>query len=147
MANSLGIVKKSRPGDDIDAYCGKCKEVRTHAIVALSSQGGVDRVQCRTCQGNHKYKPAASAGAEGSRKSGSTRTRAAAGTRETRGRRSAEAAAADLTPAKDYSMRERFRVGDRIAHPRFGLGLVIDERSGKIDVRFGKEVRTLVHSI
>ena len=146
MANALGIVKKSRPGDDVDAYCGKCKEVRTHAIVALNSQSGIDRVQCRTCQGNHKYKPAPSDGASSLRKSGTTRTRAA-GTRETRGRRGAEAAGADLAPAKDYSMRERFRVGDRITHPRFGVGLVIDERSGKIDVRFGKEVRTLVHSI
>ena len=144
MANSLGIVKKLRPGDDVDAYCGKCKDVRTHAIVALNSSGIADRVQCRTCSGNHKYKPAP---ADGARKTGATRTRAATGTREPRGRRAAEAAAVDLTPAKDYSMRERFRVGDRIAHPRFGVGLVIDERSGKIDVRFGKEVRTLVHSI
>src|SRR4029453_9296985 len=136
MANSLGIVKKSRPGDDVDAYCGKCKDVRTHAIVALNSQSGIDRVQCRTCQGNHKYTPAPTDGASNLRKS--TRTRAAAGRRQTRGRRGAEAAA-DLAPAKDYSMRERFRVGDRITHPRFGVGLVIDERSGKIDVRFGKE--------
>jgi hypothetical protein len=114
--------------------------------MALNSQGGIDRVQCRTCHGNHKFKPAPGDAAAGSRKP-ATRSRAAAGTREPRGRRGAEAAAADLTPAKDYSMRERFRVGDRIAHPRFGVGLVIDERSGKIDVRFGKEVRTLVHSI
>ena len=42
MANALGIVKKSRPGDDVDAYCGKCKEVRTHAIVALNSQSGIE---------------------------------------------------------------------------------------------------------
>jgi hypothetical protein len=146
MANPLGIVKKSRPGDDVDAYCGKCKDVRTHAIVALNSHGGIDRVQCRTCQGNHKFKPAPGDGASGSRKSGTTRTRAV-GARETRGRRGADASGADLAPAKDYSMRERFRVGDRITHPRFGVGLVIDERSGKIDVRFGKEVRTLVHSI
>jgi hypothetical protein len=64
-------------------------------------------VQCRTCQGNHKYKPAPSDGASSLRKSGTTRTRAT-GTRETRGRRGAEAAGADLAPAKDYSMRERF---------------------------------------
>jgi hypothetical protein len=42
-------------------------------------------------------------------------------------------------------MHERFAVGDRLEHPKFGTGLVVEVRSGKIDVKFGKEMKVLVH--
>jgi len=127
MVNAIGIVKKLRPGDDLDTYCGRCKEEREHAIVALNAQGGVERVQCRTCQSNHLY-----------RAPKTTRTRS---TKE-----KSAASVVETGPARAYSMQTRFRVGERIAHPKFGVGTVIDERYGKIDVRFGKEMRTLIHA-
>ncbi len=127
MVNAIGIVKKLRPGDDIDTYCGKCKEEREHAIVALNTQGGIERVQCRTCQSNHLFRAPKT----------STRTRS---TKEK------NAPVVETGPARAYSMQTRFRVGERISHPKFGLGTVIDERYGKIDVRFGKELRTLIHA-
>jgi len=128
MPNSIGIVKKLRPGDDVDTYCGRCKEDRVHAIIALNAQGEVERVMCRTCQSNHLYRE----------KKKSTRTKS---TRE-----KGASPVVETGPARDYSMQVRFRVGERISHPKFGLGTVIDERSGKIDVRFGKDVRTLIHA-
>ena len=128
MVNAIGIVKKLRPGDDIDTYCGRCKEEREHAIVALNAQGGIERVQCRTCQSNHLYRAPKT-----STKTRSTREKGAPVLVET-------------GPARAYSMQTRFRVGERISHPKFGVGIVIDERYGKIDVRFGKEVRTLIHA-
>ena len=42
-------------------------------------------------------------------------------------------------------MQDRFKVGDRIEHPKFGLGLVVEERNGKIDVKFGRELKTLIN--
>ena len=126
MVNAIGIVKKLRPGDDIDTYCGKCKEEREHAIVALNVQGGIERVQCRTCQSNHLFRAPKT----------TTRTRSTKGA----------VAVVESGPARAYSMQTRFRVGERISHPKFGLGTVIDERYGKIDVRFGKEMRTLIHA-
>jgi hypothetical protein len=128
MSNSIGIVKKLRTGDDVDTYCGKCKETREHAIVALNPAGGIERVQCRTCSSNHLYRD--------KQKKPAKAARAAR----------AEPVVADAGPARAYSMQERFRAGERISHPKFGLGLVIDERPGKIDVRFGKEMRTLIHA-
>jgi hypothetical protein len=129
MVNAIGIVKKLRPGDDVDSYCGKCKEEREHAIVALNEQGGIERVQCRTCQSTHLYR---------------NKQKASAKTRSTKEK--SVAAAVETGPARTYSMQSRFRIGERISHPKFGLGTVIDERSGKIDVRFGKDVRTLIHA-
>ena len=129
MVSAIGIVRKLQPGDDINTWCGKCKCEREHVILALKAAGGVERVQCRTCESNHLFRAA---------KAITSRTRT---TREKSG-----SAAEDTGPAKEYSMQARFRVGDRISHPKFGLGTVIEQRQGKIDVKFGREVRVLVHS-
>jgi hypothetical protein len=131
MVSAIGIVKKQQAGDDVNTLCGKCKCEREHVILALKTDGSIERVQCRTCQSNHLFRASKSA-------SSSARTRT---TRE-----KASAAGEDTGPAKDYSMQSRFRVGDRIAHPRFGIGLVVEQRPGKIDVKFGRELRILVHA-
>jgi hypothetical protein len=131
--NSLGIVKRLQLGGDIDAYCGKCKEIREHVIAALSAQGGVERVQCRTCQSNHIYK-------EKQAKAASTRTSTRVSRKDTGS--TAEASG----PIRAYSMQEKFQIGDRVEHSKFGLGVVVESRSGKIDVKFGRELRILVHA-
>jgi hypothetical protein len=131
--NALGIVKRPQLGGDVDAYCGKCKVIREHVIAALSAEGKIERVQCRTCQSNHLYR-------ERQSRTASSRT-------------TARASKKDLLhpsqqngPLRAYSMQERFSVGDRVEHPKFGLGLVVEVRSGKIDVKFGREVKTLIHA-
>jgi hypothetical protein len=132
-SNAIGIVKKLSPGDDIDTRCGKCKEERVHAIVSLKPTGDIERVQCRTCHSTHLYRAArattkrvSSSSASGTRKSGS--------------------AVVPTGTTQPYSMQQRYQVGDQISHPTFGLGLVVEERQGKIDVRFGRETRTLIHA-
>lgn len=129
--DSLGIVKRPQLGGDIDAYCGKCKEVREHVIAALSPSGQVERVQCRTCQGNHMYRE---------RKSTTTRTTTRASKKET------DSVVVPLGPPHAYSMHEKFAVGDRIEHPKFGSGVVVEVRASKIDVKFGRELKTLIHA-
>ena|SRR5262245_577751 len=129
--DSLGIVKRPQLGGDIDAYCGKCKEVREHVIAALSPSGQVERVQCRTCQGNHLYRE---------RKSTTSRTSTRASKKET------DQVVEPTGPAHTYSMHEKFVVGDRIEHPKFGSGVVVEVRAGKIDVKFGRELKTLIHA-
>lgn len=134
MMNALGIVQKLRPGDDVDAKCGKCNDVRTHAIIALTPQGQIERVQCRTCGGNHKYRnPVA-------KRTTSTSTRSG-GSGRTSG-----SALVPTGPTKPYSPRESFQIGDQISHPNFGIGLVSDVRATKIDVKFGREVKILIHA-
>lgn len=128
--NSLGIVKKHQIGGDIDAYCGKCKETREHVIAAMSATGRVERVQCRTCQSNHLYRE---------RKTTTTRST----TRTSK--KDASSSVESSGPPRAYSMQARFAVGDRVEHPKFGAGLVIEVRAGKIDVKFGREMKTLVH--
>jgi len=131
--NALGIINRPQLGGDIDAYCGRCKEIREHVIAALNSQGGIERVQCRTCQSNHLYR-------ERQAKTASTRT-------SNRTLKKDSIMAIDESgPLRTYSMNERFAVGDRVEHPKFGVGVVVEVRFAKIDVKFGKEVKTLIHA-
>ncbi len=136
MQNTLGIISKPQLGGDVETHCGRCKDTREHVIAAVSATGAIERVQCRTCQSNHIYRIK-----KATTRTASTRTRSSApGSKKTLAE--LEQAAG---PARPYSMQSRFKVGERIEHPKFGTGLVIEERSGKIDVKFGRELKTLVN--
>jgi len=133
LKNSLGIVKRSQVGGDVDAYCGKCKEVREHVIAAINPDGSIGRVECRTCRSNHIYRE---------RPSRTATTRSS-----TRGaKKESVPVIEEVGPLRAYSMQERFVAGDRVDHPKFGVGVVVEVRAGKIDVKFGREVKTLIHA-
>lgn len=133
MKNSLGIVKRSQVGGDVDAHCGKCKEVREHVIVVINDDGSIGRVECRTCHSNHIYR-------ERSFRAATTRSSA-------RGAKKESAPVIEkIGPLRAYSMQEKFVAGDRVEHPKFGVGVVVEVRAGKIDVKFGREIKTLVHA-
>lgn len=136
MQNSLGIIKRPQLGGDVETYCGRCKDSREHVIAALNAQGEIERVQCRTCQSNHIYREKKVA-----TKTASTRTRSSA----TPTKKTIAEMEMSAGPARPYSMQQRFKVGERIEHPKFGTGLVVEERSGKIDVKFGRELKTLIN--
>jgi hypothetical protein len=136
MVNSNGIVRKIRLGDDVSTRCGRCKEERSHQVVALGAGGAPERVICRTCGSDHKYR-APKAFGERRSSTGSTRARA-------------ERGAVEYDPAQhvalQYSPKEVYSPGLFISHPKFGTGKVIEARPGKIDVKFGSELRTLLHA-
>jgi hypothetical protein len=131
--NPLGIVKRPQLGGDVDAYCGKCKEIREHVIAALKGPDKIERVQCRTCQSNHLYRE---------RQPSTSSTRGATRASKKDSPRTVEGNG----PLRAYSMQERFDVGDRVEHPKFGLGIVVEVRSVKIDVKFGRDLKTLIHA-
>lgn len=49
-------------------------------------------------------------------------------------------------PALDYDPRETFRVGERLRHPRFGDGRVVEVRAGQVVVELAGERKTLAHA-
>ena len=129
MINPITTIKKLRLGDDVTTYCGKCKEERLHVVVSFSTQGVVDRVQCRTCHGTHLYKQ-----------------QKAAVPRTVKGSSARSVVTNDNLPVRNYSAKECFSVGDRISHSKFGSGTVTEVRPGKIHVRFDRDERILVHA-
>jgi len=131
---SLGIVKRPQLGGEVETRCGKCKEIREHVIAALKENGEIARVECLTCRSNHIYREA------------KTTTRTTSGRGTTRGTKKDGASGDSPGPLRAYSMQERFSIGDRLEHQKFGLGVVIDVRASKIDVKFGRELKTLIHA-
>ena len=45
----------SRLGDDIDDYCSRCRRTTDHSIVVMAAED-VEKVRCRTCNFEHKYR-------------------------------------------------------------------------------------------
>ena len=44
-----------RLGDDIDDYCSRCQRTTDHSVVVMAGEE-VQKVRCRTCTFEHKYR-------------------------------------------------------------------------------------------
>src|SRR4030095_1296078 len=124
------LYRKPRVGQEINAYCGKCKTERTHIVAAMDAEI-VRKVTCSMCKGTHNYKEQAPVKPA----ERATRTRSATGSRQSK---QANTFAIDpKRPVKSYDMNNNFAAGDVINHPKFGLGSVeVSFPPNKIEVRF-----------
>ena len=130
-------IKRLRPGDVTETYCGRCKAERTHQVVALNADGVPANVICRTCGGQHRFHVKKDLNAPSA--TGGTRRRAGASAERTR-------EAPPAGPARPYSPQGVYAAGEWVEHSKFGRGLVKQARGGKIEVRFDSESRVLVHA-
>ena len=121
---SMASSKKYSVGAEVEAHCGSCKLNRLHVIETLKSDGNINRVMCRTCDGSHLFR----------------RPKSEAGKKASAKRRKAGAVMvtdAELKKAKPYAMDGVFKAGDIIKHPTFGPGKVLEVKSGgRIEVGF-----------
>ena len=129
-------MSSSLVGQDLDAWCNKCKLELAHVVVAMKS-GYPARVQCKTCQNTHAYRQ----GPPGTRKGRVKRPPPKSDFElATEGR--------DLDQAIPYGMDKAFEKGDLINHSKLGIGLVtgmIDPT--KMDVLFADGVKRMAHSL
>ena len=44
-----------RLGDDVDDHCSRCKRTTDHSVVAMAGEE-VQKVRCRTCGYEHKFR-------------------------------------------------------------------------------------------
>ena len=51
----MSINRRKRPGDDLDAYCTRCKRDFTHTILSMADQETPERVRCNTCGSEHRF--------------------------------------------------------------------------------------------
>ncbi|MET0645588.1 MAG: hypothetical protein ABW208_03145 [Pyrinomonadaceae bacterium] len=129
-------IKKIRPGDDTDNYCGRCKAERAHQVIALNADGVPATVICRTCGGQHRFRVQKEAGSN-----------PAPGRTGRKVRESAALARDEPTgPLRDYSPRGVYATGEWVEHTKFGRGKVTQARAGKIEVKFESGNRLLVHA-
>jgi hypothetical protein len=113
-------------GNDIEAYCTKCKLLLNH-IILVERDNAVSRVKCKTCGSEHNYRSAVPSpknplvsphpAREKKGKSGLSNTASAQW----------ESKKNDLNPnnpVKIYRTQDTFRLKDVIQHHVFGLGFV-----------------------
>ena len=127
-------IKKLRPGDDTETFCGRCKAERAHQVVALNADGTPASVICRTCGNQHRYRQKKEPTAPASQNTGRRTRTPAEPTRE-----------APTGRVRPYSPKEIYSTGEWVEHPKFGQGKVTQARSGKMEVRFESGSRLLVH--
>lgn len=140
-----------RAGQEIDAWCTKCKLDLTHRIIAVAG-GKPARVECRTCNSAHNYRaPKTGVVAEVVRAARPPTKASAAAAAKARKARAAEEHVAVVPPpgarVLPYRMTERFPRDQWMVHKTFGNGVVLSELAdNKIEVRFDSGVRILVHN-
>lgn len=137
-------------GKEILSFCNKCKLTLAHIIVTMKSHTDADKVMCKTCKGTHTFKdPSAtkkSATPKVAKITGMKLGKAKAKSTQTVEELWTSAMNRTTRHSKEYSIKGIFEVGDLIAHPTFGPGIVERILDGsKIEVIFRDDFRTLVH--
>lgn len=117
------MFRKLAVGSEIDSYCGRCKMVLNHAVVAMVDDQP-RRVRCLTCQSEHNHRGVTTS------KSRNTATKTKTSTRRTKSsaasRWQMEAASWGGDDVKPYSVFGTFEINDWVKHASFGNGKVIE---------------------
>ncbi len=124
--------RKLSAGDIIEARCTRCRAVTNHRIVAMIEEKVV-RVECNTCGGVHNYyspekegktpKTGSSVSAERKKEAAPRKTASSKGSSYLA---EWESLCAGMEPERaiPYDINGKFKAGDLVGHPVFGLGLV-----------------------
>jgi hypothetical protein len=141
------------PGDEVEAWCTRCRMNLNHVVVAVVGTG-IEKVQCLTCNGYHKYyvpkregsRPSKGGSASDTPGSGrSLKVDKTAASRDKAGREWATAMRempGQIEPVP-YRVQDSYGADDFIQHPVFGTGKVLDILGrDKIEVVFegGKKI-------
>lgn len=146
--SSIPLYGKPKVGGDALSYCGRCKLELAHVIVAMLDSTTPIKVICKTCKTEHRYKSPikVSKSAKKTPGTGGTRRITSSNHGEVWEKVMAERTAkAHL----NYSPKDKFKVGDCLIHPTFGLGLVeeVKDSANKIVVLFREGEKILVHGL
>ena len=117
---SAADYKGLKVGDEVNAWCTKCLEMRMHKIKSIDPKGEkVPRVVClcpEKTERNYRPHPPKS------RMKKQAKARPTDGANPWRSMREG----ADITQARVYTIHEHFITGDVIDHRRYGIGFVLE---------------------
>jgi hypothetical protein len=112
--------------------------------IEVASGDKITRVHCNTCKSQHAFRPKPPGRTTSERKAGgSSRI-----SKEMTPREEYESLMRGKNPAaaRRYVLADRFKAGEVIKHPQFGIGVVKNLKDGdKIQVAFADAPRILVH--
>ncbi len=139
-----------KAGDEVDAWCTKCRMDLLHRIIAVVA-GAPKRVECQTCHSPHNYRAPKGAAASATRGTTAAKKKtksATGGARATKAINEWESLIAGKSAAafRPYSISARFEPTQLIRHKKFGDGYVLEVLAdGKINVVFREGQKLLVH--
>jgi hypothetical protein len=149
---------------DLFTYCTKEKIDTWHVVMNHNNNGIVDRVKCKACGSEHRYRSTKMAAAAKKTPVGTTLIKRSNGmtmkvdgpsTRKMSAAKAAESAADSdkvwLNGLKQWGDREvpafdptvPLTIGQVVNHPVFGKGVVQGRRENRVDVLFKDGVKTL----
>lgn len=130
-------------GSEVDSWCTRCKLMLAHTVVAMVD-GTIEKVECKTCSGKHKYRPNIPKSRQ--KKASTTKKKV------TRRRKKDPAViweealeGKDMSQSQTYAMDAEFAAEQVLDHPTFGIGLITEVRAeGKMEVLFKDGPKLLV---
>jgi hypothetical protein len=131
------MLEKRAVGENISAYCAKCRSSSDHIITVMAADGeDVEKVKCRSCGSAHKYRTSADAKSSRVVKKKATAVETAeilweSCLSQARGKE------------RSYDMLGKYRVGDVVLHTTFGKGVVRKTYYNKCDVLFKDKERLM----
>lgn len=131
------------------AFCKKCDADRYHVVVAHTSAKAA-KIKCEVCGSQKSYTLPKAAGTKSAKTGKVVRTRGANSESARRSSHNAEYEA--MVNAQQsgketvYSIKGKFKINEKINHPKFGVGVVRGVHQEKVEVVFADEVRNLVHN-
>lgn len=125
-------------GADVESWCGKCKEMRLHHIVAML--GDLPKqVSCAMCKSRHGYRSEPLHRGETAKKDPKTPPRSPAINAEARRQRELRQkleSELDAVASKVFDPKDNFKSGQVIVHPKYGRGKIETVLKGSVLVRF-----------
>lgn len=136
--------KRIGVGTEIESWCGKCKEMRTHSIVAMIGESP-KQVICVSCHSkhNHRAEPPARARAAGAGDEPSTPAATRERSRREELRRDLQRELNASIEVRSFDPKEEFKRGEIISHPTYGRGKIENVLRDSLLVRFVEGLRPL----
>jgi hypothetical protein len=141
-------------GSELESWCGKCKEMTTHNIVAMVGDHA-KQVICQVCSSRHEFRTEPPARHRQAAKSASGEAGAAATGGARRGNEDRELAKrqeakrqlqkelSEAVNPRPFDPKGRYKAGEIITHPEHGRGKIENVLRGSLLVRFLEGLRGL----
>ena len=128
-----------RVGGEVEAWCGKCGDMKTHHIVAMVGDEP-KQVICQSCNSHHAYRtgPARKRATDALPESTASRPSAPnpEAAKKAEAQRNLAEEVATATNVRSFNPKERYKAGEIISHVEYGRGKVENVLRSSLLVRF-----------
>ena len=127
------------------AFCKKCDADRYHVVVAHTT-ARTAKIKCEVCGSQKSYSLPKAAGTSAKPKTTRPRTGTETARRSSHNAEYENLMSSEAGKESPYSIKGKFKLNEKISHPKFGLGVVRGVHQEKVEVIFADEVRNLGHN-